>query len=128
MRSRPLHFTMALVAPIVAALVLSTSLRAQTFEIYTVGNGPDCPYTRIQDAVDAAAAHPGEDLVWIVNDHTYTGEQVLVTDQDVDINGGFSDCDDFDPQNDYSTVSGNGNAGGAVFTIRGTSHVPSSAS
>ena len=91
--------------------------------IFTVGNGTDCPYRDIQAAVDAAAARPGPDYVWIVDDHTYTGEQVLISDADtVVIEGGFSTCDIPTPDS-FSTVSGAGNGGGAVFTIRGAVNV-----
>ena len=100
------------------AMFLAASAEAGV-GIFTVGNGTDCPYRDIQAAVDAAAAHPGPDYVWIVDDHTYTGEQVLVTDTEtVVIEGGFSTCDIPTPDS-FSTVSGAGNGGGAVFTIRG---------
>ncbi len=96
---------------------------ACAFIVYKVGGDADCPYTNIQDAIDAAAANLGEDYVWIANNQSYTGQQVHVANQDVDIEGGFTDCNDFDPGNDYTTISGAGNGGGAVFTITGTSRV-----
>src|SRR5262249_6271889 len=95
---------------------------AAAFIVYKVGAG--CPYTDIQAAVSAAAANPGEDYVWIANNKSYSGEHVLVNDQDVDIEGGFTDCDDFDiGPNDVTPVSGLNNDGGPVFEITGNSHV-----
>lgn len=91
------------------------------FLIYRVGGGADCPYHTIQDAVDAATQHPGVDLVWIAMDQSYTDQHVVVTDQDVDIQGGFTDCEDIDPGSDVTIV--NGTAGHSVFEIEGNSHV-----
>jgi hypothetical protein len=91
------------------------------FLIYRVGGGADCPYHTIQDAVDAATQHPGVDLVWIAMDQSYTDQHVVVTDQDVDIQGGFTDCEDIDPGSDVTIV--NGTSGHSVFEIEGNSHV-----
>ena len=44
-----------------------------------------------------------------------------MTDQDVIIEGGFSDCEDFDPALDQTTL--NGTSEHSVFEIEGTSHV-----
>lgn len=96
---------------------------ARAFAIYTVGGDAACGYSSIQAAIDAAAANPGEDYVWIAGNQAYTGQHVVVADQDVDIEGGFTDCSDVDPETALTTVSGAGNGGGAVFAIRGTSHV-----
>jgi hypothetical protein len=54
-----------------------------------VGAGAACPYHTIQDAVDAAAQHPGEDFIELVNDQTYAGQHVVITGKDVGIQGGF---------------------------------------
>jgi predicted outer membrane repeat protein len=96
---------------------------ASAFAIYTVGGDGACGYSDIQDALDAAADNPGEDYVWIAMNASYTGQQLLVHDQDVDIEGGFTDCSDFDIDTAQTTVSGAGNGGWAVFSIDGTSHV-----
>jgi predicted outer membrane repeat protein len=93
------------------------------FEVFVVGGDAACPYTTIQDAVDAAAAHPGTDYVWIAMDATYTGQHVTITDQDVIVEGGFVDCNDIDVDTALTTVSGAGNDGSAVFSIRGNSNV-----
>jgi hypothetical protein len=91
------------------------------FIVYKVGGSADCPYHTIQDAVDAAAQHPGIDLVWIAMDQIYTDQHVVVTDQDVNIQGGFTDCEDIDPSLDQTII--NGMSGHSVFEIEGTSNV-----
>src|SRR5262249_34695983 len=86
--------------------------------------GDGCPYATIQAALTAAYYSPGEDYVWIVNNKSYTGEHIAVGDQDVDIEGGFSDCNDYTiGPGDTTTISGAGNDGGPVFEITGSSHV-----
>ena len=102
--------------------VASTARHAGAFQIFTVGAG--CPYATIQEALTASYYSPGEDYVWIVNNTSYTGQHITIADQDVDIEGGFTDCNDFDiGPNDTTTISGAGNDGGPVFDIGGTSHV-----
>jgi predicted outer membrane repeat protein len=96
---------------------------AHAFAIFTVGGDAACGFDNIQDALDAAHDSPGEDYVWIAGNASYTGQQLLVHDQDVDIEGGFVDCNDFDIDVAQTTVSGSGNNGWAVFSIDGTSHV-----
>ena len=110
-------------AALAVAGICGFSRPASAFAIYTVGGDAACGYANIQDALDAAAANPGEDYVWIAGNQTYTGQQLLVHDQDVDIEGGFVDCSDFDIDTQQTTVSGTGNGGWAVFSIDGTSHV-----
>jgi predicted outer membrane repeat protein len=110
-------------ATAISTLALSFASDASAFIVYKVGAAADCPYNTIQEAVDAAAANPGEDLVWIAHDQLYTNQEIFIADQDVDITGGFDDCDDIDPASDFTTISGNGNGGAAVFTIRGASKV-----
>lgn len=95
---------------------------AQAFAIFTVGAG--CQYTNIQTALTAAYYSPGEDYVWIANNKAYSAQHITIADQDVDIEGGFSDCNDFDiGPNDSTTIDGSGNDGGPVFEIGGTAHV-----
>jgi hypothetical protein len=104
------------------ALLIGAPDRASAFAIFTVGAG--CPYATIQEALTAAYYSPGEDYVWIANNTTYTGQHITVGNQDVDIEGGFTDCNDFTIEpNDTTTVSGAGNDGGPVFEITGNGHV-----
>ena len=58
--------------------------------------------------IDAAAAHPGTDLVWIAMDQDYTDQHIVVADQDVVIEGGFTDCFDDDPAFDQTTIERHG--------------------
>jgi len=112
-------------ATAVATLVLAVlgSVPARAYVVYKVGGDAACPYTSIQAAIDAAGANPGEDYVWIANNQTYAGQQIVVNDQDVDIEGGFTDCNDFDPTGSTTTITGASNGGGAVFTFRGANRV-----
>ena len=46
------------------------------FAIFTVGGDAACQYGDIQAAIDAAAAHPGEDYVWIAANRSYSGQHL----------------------------------------------------
>ena len=110
------------VAGLVALVFLCMSVRASAdYAIYTVGGDAACQFSQIQDAVNAAAAHPGEDYVWVASNKSYAGQHIVITDQDVDIEGGFSDCNDYDPKLDKTTIIGT--SGHSVFEIEGNSHV-----
>jgi hypothetical protein len=112
----------SILAGLMMCMLCSVPQQARAFAIFTVGAG--CPYSTIQEALTAAYYSPGEDYVWIANNATYSAQHITVGDQDVDIEGGFSDCNDFDiGPNDYTTISGAGNDGGPVFEISGNSHV-----
>lgn len=90
--------------------------------VYFVGADAACPFSNIQDAIDAAAAHPGPDFVWLAMNASFTGQHVVITDAErVVIEGGFVDCTDNDIDTALTTVSGAGNDGGAVFEVHGTS-------
>ncbi|MGH8173365.1 MAG: hypothetical protein ACREPX_09465 [Rhodanobacteraceae bacterium] len=112
----------ALAAAALFCLVSPTRV-AHAFAIFTVGGDANCQFSDIQDALDAAHDLPGEDYVWIAKSGSYAGQQLLVRDQDVDIEGGFDDCSDFEIAQEQTTVSGSGNGGWAVFTIDGHSNV-----
>jgi hypothetical protein len=104
-----------------ATAALGAPAASSGFIVYKVGAGADCPYQAVQDAIDAAAAHPGTDLVWIAADQSYAGQHLVVTDQDLEIVGGFTDCDDIDPGLELTTLRGGD--GHSVLEIEGTSHV-----
>lgn len=101
---------------------------ADAFHVFKVD--PFCPdpsvYSTIQAAVDAAAAYSDADhadYVWI-SDNTdingYENQHIVVNDsENVIIEGGFFDCTDFDPGNDFTLVSGGNADGGPVFEIVG---------
>jgi hypothetical protein len=94
---------------------------ASAFIVLTVGGDSSCGYAFIQDAIDAAHDSPGEDYIFIASNRTYEDQHLVITDQDVDIEGGFTDCSDFDPGLDQTTIGGT--SGHSVFEIEGTSHV-----
>ena len=104
------------------AAIASAAPSASAFNVYTVGGDAACPYAFIQDAIDAAAANPGEDYVFIASNGAYEDQHVVVTDQDVDIVGGFPDCTQLgDPGSAVTSISGT--SGHSVFEIEGNSHV-----
>ena len=114
-----------LIAAALAAAALATSARAvpaapEGFIVYKVG-GDGCPYHDIQSAIDDAKAHPGTDFVWIAKNQDYNGQHVVITDQDVIVEGGFQDCTDNEPELEQTTL--NGTTGHSVLEIEGTSNV-----
>lgn len=97
---------------------------AAAFNVYKVDK--DCvasgAYATIQEALDVAALSVGTDYVWISNNHAYP-ESLFISDQDVIIEGGFTDCNDNDiGPADRSYINGIGGHA-AVLTIAGNSHV-----
>ncbi len=106
---------------LVVGLVVASLSHAT--HIYKVGGDAACTHTTIQAAIDAAAASSGEDYVWIASNQTYSGQQVIINNQVVDVVGGFTDCNASSAGIAITTVSGAGNGGAAVFSIRGTSNV-----
>jgi hypothetical protein len=106
---------------LVVGLVVASMSHAT--QIFRVGGDAACRYTRIQDAIDAAAASPGEDYVWIASNLSYSGQYVSIHDQTVDVVGGFADCSANQAGTALTTVSGGDNGKRAVFSISGTSHV-----
>jgi hypothetical protein len=97
---------------------------AFAFNVYTVGIGDGCQFSDIQAAVDAAAQNPGEDYIFIQGTPSMRwGEQhVVITDQDVDIVGGFAACTDNEPTPGYQATL-QGESGHSVIEIEGASNV-----
>jgi predicted outer membrane repeat protein len=109
------------------ALLGATPSAFASVNIYTVGtstaaSGP-CNFSTIKDAVDAAAAHPGLDRIYIATNATYSAEAIVIDNQDLNIVGGFKNCGDFLAPSVNTTISGAGNGGHSVLAISGTSNV-----
>lgn len=113
--ARPLCLSLALAA----GLCLPQFARA--FNVYTVGGDASCGYAFIQDAIDAAADNPGEDYIFIASNRTYSDQHLVITDDDVIIEGGFPSCDVFD--NGTATTLISGTSGHSIFEIEGNSQV-----
>jgi hypothetical protein len=104
-----------------AALALASS-SAFGFNVYTVGTGLGCKYSNIQDAINAAAASPGEDYVWISQSASYSHQAITINGQDVIVEGGFAHCTDNQPAPGARTAL-SGTNGHSVFHITGNSNV-----
>jgi hypothetical protein len=58
-----------------------------------VGSGVGCDYFTVQEAINAAAARPGEDTIAIARNRTYTAQALLVQDTEaLTLLGGFANC------------------------------------
>jgi hypothetical protein len=101
------------------AIGLCSAQPALAFNVYTVGADAACGYATVQAAVDAAAANPGEDYVWIANNSIYSGQHIVINNQDVIIEGGFTDCSQNEPTGTTTLRS----TTSRVFDIEGNSNV-----
>jgi hypothetical protein len=110
---------------LLAAILLVLLKPSLTFAWGTFIVDPNCSwaYHTIQAAVDAATAYTDDshaDYIWISDDVAYTGQHIIINDPETEIiEGGFTDCNDYDPGTDHTTISGAGNDGGPVFQITG---------
>lgn len=100
--------------------------------IYTVGRSGtsgNCSFPTVQQALDAAAATPEADEVWItrdVDDGYYRGQALVANRRPpnvpdpgaLTIVGGFDDCIDTAPS-DLTELDGNGGVAAPVLTILG---------
>ena len=87
--------------------------------IIFVGNGAGCDFDTVQEAVDAAAAAPGEDVIAIANNRSYTAQQIHIDDAaDLALYGGFASCPSA-PSNARTTLDGTGGAAAPVITHEG---------
>ena len=58
-----------------------------------VGSGVGCDYFTVQEAINAAAARPGEDTIAIARNRNYTAQALLVQDTEaLTLLGGFATC------------------------------------
>jgi len=105
---------------LVALALVSSS--AFGFNVYTVGSGLGCKYSNVQDAINAAAANPGEDYVWISQSESYSNQAITIHSQDVIVEGGFAHCTDNQPAPGVRTALRGAN-GHSVFYITGYSNV-----
>jgi hypothetical protein len=88
---------------------------------YTVGaSGSGCTHTTIQAAINAAAANPGVDTVRITRSLTYSGQHIVVNDnQNLTIVGGFATCASTVSDGQKTVISA-ASTTGRVFNITNT--------
>jgi hypothetical protein len=73
-------------------------------DVFTVGQGGT--YMQLQDAVNAALAHPGDDEIRIKGDTSFSGQSVSITqfaNERLDISGGWNSTFDQQQINPYGT-------------------------
>lgn len=85
------------------------------------GLSNNCTVSTVQAAIDEARRRGGHQVVWITRNvagGSWTNQRLNITDQDVDLVGGFDDCNDITPS-DYTYLSGVGGTAAPVLRIRG---------
>ncbi len=114
------------VASVLMLLLLGTTSLARATALFVVGAGgtqAGCGYATIQDAVTAEAAYHGSnDYIYIARSQSYSGQAIVINNQNVQIIGGVDDCNHYTPSG-TTTVSGSGGAATSVISIRGNSTV-----
>jgi hypothetical protein len=90
--------------------VLPLASHAATF---TVGIGSGCTHTTIQSAIDAAAAAPGPDSIFVARNQTWTAQQLSISGQSLTLHGGTASCG-LAPDGSRTQISG---AGGAPLPV-----------
>jgi predicted outer membrane repeat protein len=114
---------------VLLVLGCTSAVHAGAIDNITVGQAGlagNCTVATIQAAINLAAQHPGPDTIWVSRDTPdgyYLATSALsISNQDVEIIGGFDDCFDETPSG-FTDISGNGNAADPVFRIRGSGGV-----
>ncbi|MDZ4813582.1 MAG: hypothetical protein SGI99_13360 [Pseudomonadota bacterium] len=107
-------------------LMLSCSVLAQPLT-YLVGAGSvpnQCDHNSLQQAINAAASHPGEDFIRVANDQSYVAQALSIGQQDLTITGGYANCGAALPPEALPTgntiVDGAGGAAAPVISITGS--------
>lgn len=98
------RFRFAIRTPLPALLALaSATASADTYSVGGDAIGRFCDFLSLQAAVDAAAAHPGADVLRVSRDLAAGAQQAVVDDADtLDIDGGYEDC--LDEVGDHRTT------------------------
>jgi hypothetical protein len=112
-RERSVHRLAAAIATTILAVGCAD---AATF---TVGAGVACNTGSLQAAIDAARDAPGPDLIRIASDQSYTAQALRIGQQDLVLEGGYSDCTATTPTGS-TVISGQGGSAAPVFTITGS--------
>ncbi|HET7844312.1 MAG TPA: hypothetical protein VFL14_09195 [Xanthomonadales bacterium] len=100
------------------AVLPSAPVAAQS-ATFLVG-GDTCDFATIQPALDAAAAHPGPDVIRVALNGSYTAQALRMQAQDVVVVGGFATCASTSPTpGARTTISGAGGVADSVLVILG---------
>jgi hypothetical protein len=107
--------------PTAMLLLAGASSAFATPAYLIVGDGNQdqhCQYATIQDALDAAAANgPDLDYVFITSTLSYASQQLFVTNQNVLIEGGYTDCELTPPEGTPTPTPVVGDGAHSVFTL-----------
>jgi predicted outer membrane repeat protein len=100
-------------------LLLAAFLPSTHAATYLVGSGAGCQFTTIQAAINAAQSNPGEDIVRISNNQTYS-TAVSIGQQDLTLDGRYLDCQASAPNGNYAQLVGASGNRPAMVTITGS--------
>jgi predicted outer membrane repeat protein len=104
-------------------LIASSTTLANIYTVGAPGTPGACTHTSIQAALNAAAAHAGEDEVRISNTQTYGAQALVINDSaPLLLQGGFADCLPFAPV-ERTTISGLGGSAAPVLRTADTATV-----
>lgn len=101
-------------------------LQAASPHPYSVGNDPSCDFETIQEAINAAAANPGPDVIAVAYNRSYSAQALSIGQQDLIIEGGWLECyyAEFGgtppTQGVQTTISGAGGSAAPVISITGS--------
>lgn len=122
-------FKISRAAVLVLAIVASPSPMAQSRGVVTVGRTApfdNCTVDSLEEALKKAKTADYDDVIWIskdLDDDFFPDGTIEIKDQDVEIIGGFEDCNGFTGPSGYQVLSGENGDTESVIRIRGTSHV-----
>lgn len=112
----------AIFAALLAAQPLIAVAGSDIITVGVSGLSNNCTVATVQEAIDLAEDRGGPQVIWITRDvdgTVWTNQALYVTDQDVDLVGGFDDCHDTEPSG-HTFLSGSGGARAPVLRIRGS--------
>lgn len=101
------------------ALVPLAVAPAANAAIFAVGPGPGCTHTTIQAAINAAEANSGPDFIRIPHSQVWNNQALVInTNQDLWLEGYWSDCNTIDTSGTQTTLDGAGGSAAPVLRIQ----------
>ncbi|UXI67009.1 hypothetical protein [Tahibacter amnicola] len=105
----------------VAAVSAAAPVSAAIYSVGPSGTPGSCTHTTIQAAVNAAAANPGPDEIFVSTNgvNGYANQAITIVNQPLTLIGGFSDCFPLAPTG-MTRLNGSGGAAAPVIFIQST--------